>query len=91
MKTVTDLETLRFEKLSPLAKALLVFPHSNADPERLFSMVRKIYTELRRQMEPSTLGSLLSVKVSNENPCYLNQELMSDASAKSATQRSLLK
>ena len=94
MKTVKDLETLRFEKLSLLAKALLVLPHSNADPERLFSMVRKIYTELRRQMDPSTLSSLLSVKVNNDNPCYLNQELMSDAfvtSAKSATQRSLLK
>ena len=94
MKTVKDLETLRFEKLSLLAKALLVLPHSKADPERLFSMVRKIYTELRRQMDPSTLSSLLSVKVNNDNPCYLNQELMSDAfvtSAKSATQRSLLK
>ena len=94
MKTVADLETLRFEKLSLLAKALLVLPHSNADPERLFSMVRKVYTELRRQMDPSTLSSLLSVKVNNDNPCYLNQEFMSDAfvtSAKSATQRSLLK
>ena len=52
MKTVIDLETLRFEKLSQLTKALLVLPHSNADPERLFSMVRKINTELRRQMDP---------------------------------------
>ena len=52
MKTVANLETLRFGKLSQLAKVLLVLPHSNADPERLFSMVRKIYTELRRQMDP---------------------------------------
>ena len=92
IKTVTDLETLRFEKLSQLMKALLLLPHSNADPERLFSTVRKIYTELRRQMDPSTLSFLLSVKVNHDNPCYLNESLMSDAfieSAKSATQRSL--
>jgi hypothetical protein len=92
MKTVANLETLRFGKLSQLAKVLLVLPHSNADPERLFSMVRKIYTELRRQMDPSTLSSLLSVKVNHTNPCYLNDSLMSDtfiASAKLATQTSL--
>lgn len=39
--TVTDVDTLRFGMLSTLAKVLLVLPHSNADPERLFSMVRK--------------------------------------------------
>ena len=72
MKTITDIETLRFQKLSHLAKALLVLLHSNADPERLFNMVRKIYTELRRQMDRSTLSSLLSVKVNNNNACYLN-------------------
>ena len=89
---VTDLEHLRFEKLSQLAKALLVLPHSNAEPERVFSIVRNIYTELRRQMDPSILSSLLSVKVNSNNACYLNQELMTDAfitSVKSVTQRSL--
>ena len=92
IRTVADLETLRFGKLSELAKVLLVLPHSNADPERLFSMVRKIYTELRRQMDPSTLTSLLSVKVNNTQPCYLNESLMSDtliANARLATQTSL--
>ena len=43
---VTDLDTLRFGVLSTIAKVLLVIPHSNADPERLFSMIRKIDTEL---------------------------------------------
>eukprot|EP00117_Sycon_ciliatum_P017562 scpid64125/ scgid4510/ len=31
----------RFANLSKLAKVALVLPHSNADPERLFSMVKK--------------------------------------------------
>ena len=74
----TDLETLRFGKLAQLSKALLVLPHSNADPERLFSMVRKIYTELRRHMDPTTLSDLLSVKLNNDSPCYLNETLMSE-------------
>ena len=78
VRTVTDLETLRFGKLAELSKALLVLPHSNADPERLFSMVRKIYTELRRHMDPTTLSDLLSVKLNNDNPCYLNETLMSE-------------
>ena len=74
----TDFETLRFGKLAQLSKALLVLPHSNADPERLFSMVRKIYTELRRHMDPTTLSDSLSVKLNNDNPCYLNETLMSE-------------
>ena len=35
-------------------------------------------------LEPSTLSSLLSVKVNNNNACYLNQELMSDVFITSA-------
>ena len=41
-KVITDLTSLRFGTLSKLAKILLVLPHSNADPERLFSMVTKL-------------------------------------------------
>ena len=45
VKLVTDICTLRFGILSRLAKVLLILPHSNADPERLFSMFKKISTE----------------------------------------------
>ena len=74
--------------LSKLAKVLLVLPHSNADPERLFSMVRKIETELRGNLDPSTVCDLLSVKVNNDQPCYDSKHLMTEsliASAKTAT------
>ena len=37
--SVTDSETYCFGLVACLAKTLLVLPHSNADPERLFSMV----------------------------------------------------
>ena len=39
VKLGTNICTLRFGILSRLAKVLLVLPHSNADTERLFSMV----------------------------------------------------
>ena len=39
--------TKRFGVLSKLAKTLLVLPNSNADPERAFSIIKKIHTEFR--------------------------------------------
>ena len=92
VRSVTDSETFRYSVLSKLAKILLILPHSNADPERLFSMVRKIETDQRKQLDPSTVCDLLSVKINNDNPCYSNQPLMTPTmliSAKSATRRSL--
>lgn len=92
--SVMDLEVLRFGILSNLAQVLLVLPHSNADPERLFSMVRKIETEERRQLDPSTVCDLLSVKINNDKPCFSNSHLMNDnmlSKAKKATMESLKK
>ena len=90
--SVTDSETYRFGTLAHLAKTILVLPHSNADPERLFSMVRKIETDQRKHLDVSTLCDLLSVKINNDNLCYDNQTLITPhiiSSAKSATMRSL--
>ena len=92
VRSVTDSETCRFGTLARLAKILLVLPHSNADPERLFSMVRKIETDQRKLLDVSTLCDLLSVKLNNDNPCYNNQALITPrmiSRAKSATMRSL--
>ena len=91
-KAITDSASLRFGTLSQLAKMLLVLPHSNADPERLFSMVRKIETEQRKRLDPSTVCDLLSTKINNDTVCYDNNHLMSRAflkSVKTATRRSM--
>ena len=56
--------------LSKLAKVLLVLPHSNADPEKLFSMGKKIQTELKGNLDPTTFCDLLSVKINNDHGCY---------------------
>ena len=39
-----DTSQKRFSNFSRLCKTLLVLPHSNADPERLFSIVQKVET-----------------------------------------------
>ena len=86
--SVMNSEVYQFGKLSKFSHILLVLPHSNADVERLFSMVRKIETEERSQLDQSTVCDLLTVKINNDNPCYSNQELINDnmlSMAKSAT------
>ena len=84
VSSVADLETYRSLFCQRLAQVLLVLPHSNADPECLFSMVRKIETEERHQLGPSTICDLLSVKLNNGKPCNSNQHLMEDSLLKSA-------
>ena len=94
LKSITDSALLRFGTLSHLAKILLVLPHSNADPERLFSMVRKIDTEQRRRLDSSTVCDLLCSEINNDSACYDNKFRLSDKflrSVKLDTRRSLEK
>ena len=87
-----DIQQKCFPHLSHLCKVLLVLPHSTADPECLFSMVRKIETDHRGSLLPSTLASLLSVKLNTDEECYNSRELFTPSllqSAKSATERSV--
>ena len=97
-KTVSgDLElpcSYSYLTLARLAKILLVLPHANADPERLFSMLGKIETQSRSLLSPSTTCDLLTVKMNHDAPCYLSEDLVTDKllqEAKSATRRSLQK
>ena len=90
--SVMDSEIHRYSTLSKFAQTLFILPHSNADPERLFSMVRKIEIEERRQLDPSTVCDLLSVKINNDTPCYSNEHLINDdmfLKARSATRKSI--
>ena len=55
----------RFRHLMKVAELILVLPHSNAEKERLFSIVRKNKTESRSSMNLSgTLSSILAMKTS---------------------------
>ena len=61
----------RFKRLSKIAMLVLTIPHSNADEERVFSMVRKNKTPFRPSLGlDKTLPSLLTVKLAVEEPCH---------------------
>ena len=62
--------TTRFPLLTRLAKFLLSLPHSNADTERVSSIVRKIITDYHTEMEPSTLCALVACKLNNDSTCF---------------------
>ena len=62
--------TKRFGVLSKLAKTLLVLPNSNADSERAFSIIKKIHTEFRSDLNNDTICGLLSCKFNQNQCCY---------------------
>ena len=63
--------TVRFAKLAKVALLVLIIPHSNAQEERVFSMVTKNKTAFRPNLRlGGTLSSILTVKQANPEPCH---------------------
>ena len=60
----------RFTTLCKLMYGLLSIPCSNADSERGFSMLRKIHTNQRSNLEQSTIVSLMSMKFNCDDCCH---------------------
>ena len=73
MRKITDTEEKRFTYPPALCKRLLVLPHSTADPERVFSMVKKVETDHRGSLLPATIRSLLHVKLNSDESCHESQ------------------
>ena len=77
-------EQKRFSKLSKIVFLVLTIPHSNADEERVFSMIKKNKTAFRPSLDlEETLGSIITIKMEMHNrtkgdykvpPGVLNQE-----------------
>ena len=61
----------RFPILFKLAKACCVVPVSNADPERIFSMMKKIQTDMRSELHNDTVCFLVCAKQNQDVQCYL--------------------
>ena len=54
----------RFKRLLPIVKLILSLPHSNAEEEHLFAMVKRNKTAFRPNLDrQETLGSILTVKL----------------------------
>uniref|UniRef100_H3AGH1 HAT C-terminal dimerisation domain-containing protein n=1 Tax=Latimeria chalumnae TaxID=7897 RepID=H3AGH1_LATCH len=63
--------SLKFGRISKVAKAVLVLPHSNAGEERVFSMVRRNKSSFRSSLKvDGTLASLITIKLANKEQCY---------------------
>ena len=56
----------RFPCLSKLMAGLLTIPVTNADSERGCSILRKIHTDQRPSLKPSTVASIMSVKLKGD-------------------------
>ena len=85
-KLKTGTGKFRFSLLGEVMKPLISIPNSNADSESVFSMVRKIHTDFRSELDHDTLCSLLSSKINLDGCCY-NTEITLDhlKAAKKAT------
>lgn len=80
-------KALRFTGLSKIGLLVMTIPHSNAEEERIFSMVKKNKTAFRPNLDPQgTLSSILTIKTARTSPAHQfepSKELLKKA--KSAT------
>ena len=59
-----------FQKLAQITLLVLTLPHSNAEEERVFSLVTKNKTKFRPNLKlDGTLSSKLTIKLANTVPC----------------------
>ncbi len=64
-------ESLMFDNLSKVVILVLTLPHSNAEEERLFSMITKNKTKFRPSLKlDGTLSSILTIKCAGVEPCH---------------------
>lgn len=88
MKTMRDPDgALMFERLATVALLVLTLPHSNAEEERVFSLVTKNKTKFRPNLKlEGTLSSIVTLKLANTESCHTydpTKEVL--AAAKKAT------
>ena len=69
-KIKTLLGELRFANLAKLMAELLAIPSSNADCEHGFSILSKIHTDQRSNLDQSTVVALMSLKFNSDDCCH---------------------
>ncbi len=93
---VRDLESplgeLKYRNLATLALQLLSIPASNADSERVFSLVRRIKTDFRSSLYTETLSSLIGCNFNKTWMCcerYKFEESLLTAAKKCTHERNM--
>ncbi|CAN7981898.1 unnamed protein product, partial [Ixodes pacificus] len=64
---------LKFGHTSAVMLGILSIPHSNAECERQFSVIKKNRTQFRTSMSDTTLGNILLAKCYRGKHCYARQ------------------
>ena len=59
----------KYKHLASLALQLLSIPASNADSERVFSLVRRIKTDFRSRLHSETISALVGVHFNSPDKC----------------------
>lgn len=62
----------KYDRLSRLMLSVLTLPHSNAECERVFSLVKKNRSQFRSSESNDTLESISVLKTRSSGPCYMN-------------------
>lgn len=65
----TPMGETKYQHLSELVLQLLSIPTSNADCERVFSLVRRIKTDSRSSLLPETISSLIGIHFNSPFQC----------------------
>ena len=75
LKMASPMGEPKYVNLSTLALELLAIQASNANSERVFSLVRRVKTDFRASLAPETLSSLIGCHFSNTNAncCEFNK------------------
>ena len=66
----TPLGVVRFLLMATVMAPLLSLPDSNADVERLFSILRKVHTEACHSLNADTITAYLQCKLNINSCCY---------------------
>ena len=81
-------ECQRFARLTKLVKLILVIPHSNAEEERVFSLVRKNKNCFRQNLDvDESLASIITCKLAMDGESVTKFSISDDiiSTAKQAT------
>ena len=58
----------KYPHLSVAIKNIFALPNSNAETERLFSLMKAVHTPVRNSLLLSTINNILSIKVNKSSP-----------------------
>ena len=66
---ISPMGSPKYTNLSALALRLLAIPTSNADSERVFSLVCRIKTDFRSSLSPETVSALIGYHLNSTGEC----------------------